>query len=67
MGGKATNTNTVKKLGPYFYQVRPVVSHIEIHLRGNLLTHDSIGEDLKSTQRKFRKEDLFILYDKKMF
>ena len=47
-----------------FDQVRPVVSHIEVHLPEKPLTPNNIGEALKDTQRQFYKQYLFVKYDR---
>ena len=47
-----------------FDQVRPVVSRLEFLLQKKRPTSKNIGEDLKSPQRKFCKEVLFVQYDK---
>ena len=47
-----------------FYQVRPVVSHLEVSLPKKSPTPKNIGEGLKVLQRQFWKEFLFVKYDK---
>ena len=47
-----------------FYQVRPVVSHLQFFIPVKPLTPSNIGEALKGPQRKLRKEYLFVKYDK---
>ena len=43
-----------------FNQVRPVVSHIEVHLRDKCPTTNNIGESLKGPHRQLYKKDLFV-------
>ena len=47
-----------------FYQVRPVVSHLEVLLPKKLPTPKNIGYALGGPQRQFWKEALFVQYDK---
>ena len=47
-----------------FYQVIPVVSHLEVSIPENPNTLKNIGESHKGIQKKFWKEDLFVHYDK---
>ena len=47
-----------------FDQVRPVVSHLEVHLPKKSLTPKNIGECLSGPQRQFQKEALFVQYEK---
>ena len=48
-----------------FYQVRPVVLHLEGHLPKKPLTPKNIGEVIKGTHQQLWKEALFVKYDKK--
>ena len=47
-----------------FDQVRPVVSHIELRLPKKTSTPKNIGEGLKGSLKKLRKEALFVKHDK---
>ena len=47
-----------------FYQLRPVVSHLEFRLPEKPPTPKNIGENLKGPQRQFRKGYLFVQYGK---
>ena len=43
-----------------FYQVRPVVSHLEVRLPKKPPTPNNIGDALGGPQRQFWKEALFV-------
>ena len=45
-----------------FYQVRPVVSHLEVFLPKKPPTPNNIGDALGGLQRKLWKEALFVQY-----
>ena len=45
--GKRYQRTYIEEINYRFYQVRPVVSHIEFHLTDKTLTPNNIGEDLK--------------------
>ena len=47
-----------------FYQVRPVVSHLEICLPRKPTTPKNIDEGLNGPQRQLWKKALFVKYDK---
>ena len=47
-----------------FDKVRPIVSHLEVNLPKETSIKNNISEGLKFSQRQWRKEDLFVKYDK---
>ena len=46
-----------------FYQVRPVVSNLEVRLPNKPPKSNNIGEALGGPQRKLFKESLFVQYE----
>ena len=63
---RKSNARTyLERIYSRFDQVRPLVSHIEVHLPEKPPKPKNIGEGLRSPQRKFWKEALFVYYDKK--
>ena len=50
----------IKEFWSIFYQIRPVVSHIEVCLQESTNTPNTIGEAFKVTERQFWKETLFV-------
>ena len=54
----------LKEIRSKFYQVRPVVLHLEVCLSKRTTTPNNIGEDLGGTQKQLWKEYLFVQYYK---
>ena len=61
---KSYHRTDLEDICSIFDQVRPVVSHIEVRLPEETPTPNNIGEYLKVPHRQFRKEDLFVQYEK---
>ena len=61
---KSYQRKDLEEICSIFYQVIPVVSHIEVHLQDKFLTPKNIIEDIEVTYRQFWKEDLFLQYEK---
>ena len=62
---KSHHRSNLEDIWSIFDKVRPVVSHIEVHLPEKPPIPKNIGEALKGPQRKFWKEALFVQYNKK--
>ena len=55
----------IEEIRSKFDQVRPVVSHIDVHFLEKPHTPKNIGEALKDPKRKFCKNAFFVQYEKK--
>ena len=61
---KSYQRTYIEEICSRFDQVRPVASHLEVRLPKKPPTPKNIGYALGGPQRKFRKEALFVQYDK---
>ena len=57
---KSYHRTDIEEIRLRFYQIRPVVSHLEVYLTDKHLTPKNIGEALKFPQRNFWKENVFV-------
>ena len=60
---KNYKSTDLEEIWSRFIQIKPGVSHIELHIPEKPLTPKNIREALKGTQWKFWKEALFVKYD----
>ena len=60
---KSYQRKDVEEISSRFYQIRPVVSHLEVRLQEKPTTLKNISEGLKVPQRQLWKEDLSVQYD----
>ena len=61
---KSYQRTDLEEIHSRLYQVRPVVSHLEVRLQKKPPTPSNISDDLGGRQIKFWKVDLFVQYDK---
>ena len=61
---KSYQRTDLEEISSRFYQVRPVVSHLEVRLPKKTPTPKHIGDALGCPQRQLWKEALFVQYDK---
>ena len=54
----------IEDINSIFYQVRPIVSNIEVRFPNKPPTPNNIGEGLNGPQRQLWKEAIFVQYDR---
>ena len=61
---KSYQRTDIEEIHYTFYQVRPLVSHLEVFLSEITPTPNNIAEALKDPEKQLCKEALYLQYDK---